>query len=183
MNGFFHNHGSLPSATPSRGTMTAPLLTPPVLAGADPAMHGAGFAPAIEALAPASLLALPVAQSQGGPPMSVFLLQIAALVAIFYFVVIRPQRKEKQRHQQMLTTLGKGDRVMTNGGILGEIVHATERELTIKTGENTRVVVDRGYVAAKLGGEEDAAAGVRAARLQQPGHGANRATRGRAVLA
>ncbi len=113
----------------------------------------------ITTFAPPAFLASPVPQQQGGPSMSIFLLQIVALVAIFYFIVIRPQRKEKQRHQQMLKTLGKGDDVMTNGGILGQVVHATERELTIKTGENTRLVVDRGYVAAKLNDEGTAAKG------------------------
>ena len=78
--------------------------------------------------------------------------QIVAIMAIFYFLLIRPQRKERQRHQEMLGTLVKGDRVMTNGGILGQIVHATDAELTIKTAENTRIVIDRGHVARKLDG-------------------------------
>lgn len=98
----------------------------------------------------AAASAVPVAQQQGGPGLPIFLLQIGALVAIFYFVLIRPQRREKKAHQQMLQALGKGDRVLTNGGILGQVVHATERELTVKTAEDTRLVVDRGYVAAKL---------------------------------
>ena len=93
---------------------------------------------------------LPVPQPQGGPGVPIFLLQIGALLAIFYFILIRPQRREKKAHQQMLQTLAKGDRVLTNGGIVGQVVHATERELTVKTAEDTRLVVDRGYVAAKL---------------------------------
>lgn len=82
--------------------------------------------------------------------MPVFLINMVLIGAIFYFLLIRPQRKERQRHQEMLQKLVKGDQVVTNGGIVGQIVHATESELTIKTAENTRIVVDRGYVARKV---------------------------------
>ena len=82
--------------------------------------------------------------------MTVVLFQIMLMIAIFYFILIRPQQKEKKRHQEMLGKLTKGDRVMTNGGILGQIVHSTETELTIRTAENTRIVVDRGHVARKI---------------------------------
>lgn len=82
--------------------------------------------------------------------MTVIMFQIMLMIAIFYFILIRPQRKEKQRHQAMLSKLAKGDRIMTNGGILGQIVHATETELTIRTAENTRIVIDRGHVARKI---------------------------------
>lgn len=111
--------------------------------------------PPIPAFA-ALLAAPPLPQAEGGGPrMGAFLLQIAALGAIFYFVLLAPQRKEKKRHAQMLQELSKGDKVLTNGGVIGKIVHATDRELTIKTGEDTRLVLDRGYVAAKLNGEDE----------------------------
>lgn len=92
----------------------------------------------------------PPAAPQGGGGFSVIAIQILLFIAIFYFILIRPQRKERQRHQEMLKKLGKGDRVMTNGGILGQIVHASEHELTVRTAESTRLVVDRGHVARKI---------------------------------
>ena len=49
--------------------------------------------------------------------------------AIFYFILIRPQRREQQRHKEMLKAIGKGDKVMTNGGIIGQVVRAGEHEL------------------------------------------------------
>lgn len=82
--------------------------------------------------------------------MMVIMFQLVMIGAIVYFLLIRPQRKERQRHQEMLQKLVKGDRVVTNGGIVGQIVHVSESELTIKTGENTRIVVDRGYIARKV---------------------------------
>ena len=89
----------------------------------------------------------PVAPNGGGNAFTVLMFQLLMIGAIFYFLLIRPQRKERQRHQEMLQKLTKGDRVMTNGGILGQIVHATDTELTIRTAENTRIVIDRGHVA------------------------------------
>lgn len=83
----------------------------------------------------------------------VLMFQLLMIFAIFYFLLIRPQRKERQRHQEMLGKLARGDQVMTNGGILGVIVHATDQALTIKTGENTRIVVDRGHIARKIEAE------------------------------
>ncbi len=92
----------------------------------------------------------PMVPREGASGMTVVLFQIMLMIAIFYFILIRPQRKERQRHKEMLTKLRKGDRVMTNGGILGQIVHAAETELTIRTAENTRLVVDRGHIARKI---------------------------------
>ena len=80
----------------------------------------------------------------------IFLLQMVAIGVIFYFLLIRPQRKEQQRHRLMIEQLKKGDEVVTNGGIIGTVVHTQEDRLTIKTGENTRVVVQRGRIAQVL---------------------------------
>jgi len=101
------------------------------------------------AMAPALMPSPPLVPREGGNNMTVFLFQIILMIAIFYFILIRPQQKERKRHQQMLQTLSKGDRVVTNGGIIGVIVHATDTELTIRSGENTRLVVDRGHIARK----------------------------------
>ncbi len=81
---------------------------------------------------------------------AIIVIQIFLFIAIFYFILIRPQRKERQRHRKMLQQLSKGDRVMTNGGIVGRIVHASEQELTITTAERTRLVIDRGHIARKI---------------------------------
>ena len=92
----------------------------------------------------------PAVPQDGGNTTTVVLFQIVMLGAIVYFLLIRPQRKERQRHQEMVQKLAKGDRIVTNGGIVGQIVHASESELTIKTAENTRIVIDRGYIARKV---------------------------------
>jgi preprotein translocase subunit YajC len=75
---------------------------------------------------------------------------MVAIGVIFYFLLIRPQRKEQQRHRQMIEELKKGDEVITAGGIIGTVVHAQDDKLTIKTGENTRLVVQRARIAQVL---------------------------------
>ena len=72
------------------------------------------------------------------------------IFVIFYFLLSGPQVKDKQRHEQLLSVINKGDEIVTNGGIIGKVVHVEEKRLTIKTGENTRLTVDRGRIAAVL---------------------------------
>jgi len=84
----------------------------------------------------------------------IFLMQMAAIFAIFYFLLIRPQRKEQERHRTMIAELKKGDEVVTSGGIIGTVVHVQEDRLTIKTGENTRLLVERARIARVVTGEE-----------------------------
>jgi len=72
------------------------------------------------------------------------------IIAIFYFLLLRPQAKERQRHEELLSGVKKGDEIVTNGGIIGKVVHVEEGRLTVRTGENTRITVDRSRIAAIL---------------------------------
>lgn len=100
----------------------------------------------------------PAASPTGGAgnPM-VFFIQIGVIFLIFYFIVMRPQRKQQKLLEQALLSLSKGDEVTTAGGIIGEVVHvgSTLKEgkpestladrVTIRTGES-KVVVERGRI-------------------------------------
>jgi preprotein translocase subunit YajC len=77
----------------------------------------------------------------------VMMIYMVAFALILWLVVLRPQRRVQQRHQQMLSALKKGDEIMTDGGIIGQVVHLTEDRITIKTAENTRVVIARPKIA------------------------------------
>jgi len=77
-------------------------------------------------------------------------IMLAAFIGIFYFLLIRPQRQQQKRHEQMVKELRRGDEVATLGGIVGRIVHIKEDLITIKTGEDTRLVIERDKVARKL---------------------------------
>jgi preprotein translocase subunit YajC len=72
---------------------------------------------------------------------------MVAIFAIFYFILIRPQRQEAAKHKSMVESLKKGDEVVTGGGIIGSVVHAESDRVTIKTAENTRLVVEKGRIA------------------------------------
>jgi preprotein translocase subunit YajC len=111
------------------------------------------------------LLALfaPAGGTGGAGTMLPFLFQIAAIFAIFYFLMIRPQQKQRREHEQRLRNLKKGDEVVTAGGIVGEVVHlretvkegkaekSMEDRITIKSGES-RLIVERGRIARVNGG-------------------------------
>jgi preprotein translocase subunit YajC len=91
-----------------------------------------------------SLLLTPSGQS--GPGMGVFMIQIGLFVAIFYFLLIRPQRQQQKRHRELMASLQRGDQVVTSGGIIGEVIHLKETEVTLRTGES-RLVVLRSSIA------------------------------------
>ncbi|MFN2565851.1 MAG: preprotein translocase subunit YajC [Gemmatimonadaceae bacterium] len=109
--------------------------------------------PAMPAL---SLLAL--LQAGGGSSMLPFLIQIVAIFAIFYFLLIRPQQKQRRQHEEALKNIKRGDEVVTTGGIVGEIVHIKEvvvdgaprktmdDRITVRSGES-RLVIERGRIA------------------------------------
>lgn len=81
---------------------------------------------------------------QGGPGISAFVIQIGLFIAIFYFLLIRPQRRQQQEHKQLLASLQRGDRVVTSSGIVGEVVHIKEEEVTIRSGEAKFVILRSG---------------------------------------
>ena len=96
---------------------------------------------------PYASLAVLLVPRQGGNQTVIFVVQMLAIFAIVYFLLFRPQRKEQDRHQKMLAALKKGDEVVTAGGIIGTVVHAEEDRLTIRSGESTRLVVERSRIA------------------------------------
>jgi preprotein translocase subunit YajC len=90
------------------------------------------------------------APRQGGNAGFILFAQILIFLVIAYFLIFRPQRKEQERHQQRLDALKKGDEVVTAGGIIGTILHAEADRVTIRSGESTRLVVERARIAKVL---------------------------------
>ena len=90
----------------------------------------------------------------GGGGSLNFLLMMVAMFAIFYFLLIRPQQKRAKEHQEMLKALKKGDRVITNGGVLGTVTGTSEKFLTVEISEKVRVRVLRSHVAGREGDAE-----------------------------
>jgi len=81
-----------------------------------------------------------------GAGMMVFVVQIVALIAIFWFLLLRPQRQQQKAHEEMLKGMKKGDEVVTGGGIVGTVVHIKDDRVTIQSAES-RLVVERSKIA------------------------------------
>jgi preprotein translocase subunit YajC len=96
------------------------------------------------------MLAVVASPEAGGASLMPMVIMWTAIIAIFYFLLIRPQKKAQERHQEMVAGVQKGDEVMTEGGIMGQVVHLKEDRVTIKTGGETRIEVARGKIARVL---------------------------------
>lgn len=76
-----------------------------------------------------------------------FLMPMVLIFVIFYFLMIRPQQRRQREHEQTLAAIGKGDRVVTAGGLHGTVVGTTPEVLTLALGEGgVRVKVDRARI-------------------------------------
>lgn len=90
-----------------------------------------------------------------------------AIFAIFYFILIRPQQKQRKAHEALVRALKKGDEVVTAGGIVGEVVFIAQQlkdgapvagledRITIKSADS-RVMIERGKVTRVISGSAGA---------------------------
>jgi len=96
-----------------------------------------------------------LAQQPGGT--SAFMTSFAPFLLIFvlfYFLLIRPQQKRQKQHKAMLGELKKGDKIVTNGGILGTVTAVAKEVLTVQVADNVRLKVLRTEV---MGTQEELA--------------------------
>ena len=80
-------------------------------------------------------------------PMWTFVAPMVLMVVIFYFLLIRPQQKKAKEHRNLLDNLKRGDRVITNGGIIGEVTALSDQVVTIEVADKVRLDVGRPYIA------------------------------------
>ena len=89
----------------------------------------------------------PQGGGSGGPAeMFAQFVPLILMVAVFWFLLIRPQKKRQQEHKGMLENLRRGDTIVTTGGIIGRIVDIDGDILLLDLGE-TKVRVGRGFVS------------------------------------
>lgn len=71
---------------------------------------------------------------------------------IFYFMIYRPQTKRQKQQRELLSSLSKGDEVLTSGGLIGKITKITENSdnIVIALNDNTEVTIKRDFVVAVL---------------------------------
>lgn len=100
------------------------------------------------------ILSLFATSPEGAPnPLGTWFM-IFAFILIFYFLLIRPQRRQQKEHEAMVDALKKGDEVVTLGGIIGTIVHIKDNDnrVTLRTGD-TRIEIDRSKIGNVLQGK------------------------------
>ena len=85
----------------------------------------------------------------GQSPFGSMVIPILLIYIIFYFILIRPQRKEQKKNKNMLENLKKNDEVITTGGIHGTIVNVKEKTFMLRVDDNTRIEINKNMIATK----------------------------------
>jgi len=100
--------------------------------------------------------AVPANGAAASPPGSQMWIIIVAFAAIMYFLMIRPNQKRDKERREMLASVAKGDRVLTNGGMYGTVIGVTEQTVVLRISEDppTKVEFVRGAIARIMRGEE-----------------------------
>jgi len=83
---------------------------------------------------------------QGGGSAMVQLAFFAAIFAIFYFLLIRPQQKQKRERETMLSAVKPGDRVVMSSGLHGTVVKLSDNAVTLKVADQVRLEFDRSAI-------------------------------------
>jgi preprotein translocase subunit YajC len=95
-------------------------------------------------------------------PITQLIITFGPAVLFFWFLIWRPQQKQRKKHDEALRALKRGDEIVTSGGIVGEVIHIKESSkegganrmddrVTIKSGES-RLIVERGRIARIITG-------------------------------
>src|SRR5690606_10289596 len=98
-------------------------------------------------LSPTAIIAAAPAPQGGGFGMLLF---PVILIAIMYFLMIRPQMKRQKEHQAMLGKLSRGDEVLTNGGVAGVVTDIGDNFVTVEVADNVRLRVQRAAISNVL---------------------------------
>jgi preprotein translocase subunit YajC len=86
----------------------------------------------------------------GGASMMGTLLFPVAMIAVFYFLLIRPQNKRAKEHRQMVAALETGAEIATSGGILGKVTDVGEHFISVEIAEGVNVKVQRHTISQIL---------------------------------
>jgi preprotein translocase subunit YajC len=98
--------------------------------------------------------AAPAAPTGGPESMMTSIGFMVLIFVVFYFLLIRPQTKRQKEHKAMVEALGKGDEVLTSGGIIGKITDLTDQYVTLQVssvdGKPVEISMQRGAVQTLL---------------------------------
>lgn len=91
----------------------------------------------------------PPQPGQKAPPLWVTLAPIIFMVVVMWWIMIRPQQKEQKRRDEMVKALRKGDRIVTNSGIVGTVVTVKDKSVTMRS-EDAKLEVLKSAVSEVL---------------------------------
>ena len=96
------------------------------------------------------LIFAPIVQAQqSGSDPTFQILIFGLLFAGMWFLIIAPQRKKQKAHDQMIRSLGTGDEIITNGGIIGIITNVKSNSFVVKIADNTKIELSKSFVQSK----------------------------------
>lgn len=79
-----------------------------------------------------------------------FLIMTVGMVALFYFMLIRPQSKRHKLHKEMISSLQKGDEVVTTGGLLGKIINTSDNFISLEINNNVVIHVQKNAIQSVM---------------------------------
>lgn len=98
-----------------------------------------------------AMMGAPAGGDGAGQNSSVFMfVWLGLMVALFYFMLIRPQKRREKERQELLNTVKTGERVLFGGGILGVVANVKEKTLIVKIADGVKVEIVRGAVSQVL---------------------------------
>jgi preprotein translocase subunit YajC len=83
----------------------------------------------------------------GAGSIAPFLFQIGAIFLIFYFLMIRPQQRQKSERERMLRAIKRGDRVVTTSGLFGTVTNLSDTTVTLRVADQVKLDFERGSIA------------------------------------
>lgn len=105
----------------------------------------------------AYLILMQPQQGDAGGGFASTIIMFALIILIFYFMILRPQKKRQKEREQMLSSVKKGDKVVTIGGVHGTVVGVEEKTLLIQVADNVKLKFERSAISTitKEGSSEE----------------------------
>jgi preprotein translocase subunit YajC len=97
----------------------------------------------------------PTPTGGGSSQLMPTLVMFAAMFAIFYFLMIRPQQRQKQQREQMLRAVKRGDRVVTSSGMFGTVTNLSDTTVTLRVADQVKLEFERAAIARVVEAQSD----------------------------
>jgi preprotein translocase subunit YajC len=88
-------------------------------------------------------------------PDLIQLVPIIAIFAVMYFLIIRPQARERQEQEKLIASLARGDRVVTASGVHGTVANVANDTVLLEVAEKTRIVVEKSTISRRLAAPDE----------------------------